>query len=404
MKERAEAVRPTVLVGFAEAASAPEVAWSLVDAGFNVVAFARKGRSAALRRSRHVVCHEIRSPEEDVSGALSDMRSLLADTGGDGMILFPLDDTAVWLCSRLELPPGWLLAGPSGDAAEVALNKSRQVEFAARTGFNVPLTSLVHTARDLYGAVGSYPVILKGAQCLVQRESRLHGCRTWICADREELERACGEWAERVPLLVQPFIEGVGEGVFGLATLDGVRAWSGHRRLRMMNPQGSGASACVSQHVPDDLKRAAEAFIEQTRWRGLFMIELLREPSGRVWFVELNGRPWGSMALARRQGLEYPAWQVRLALDGQSAAGREQTGGAGVVCRHVGRELLHTLFVFRGPKSKALRKWPSAWRALASVLSVRRGDRFYNWRTDDPAVFVSDCYYTVHDQLIKIRH
>ncbi len=134
------------------------------------------------------------------------------------------------------------------------------------------------------------------------------------------------------------------------------------------------------------------------------MIELLREPSGRVWFVELNGRPWGSMALARRQGLEYPAWQVLQALGDDSVAGAEQNGGDGVVCRHVGREILHTLFVFRGPKSKALRQWPSAWSALASVLAIKRGDRLYNWRRDDPAVFVSDCDYTLHDQLIKVRH
>ena len=398
MSESAGAGRPTVLVGFAEAASAPEVAWSLVDAGFKVVAFTRKGQSAALRRSRHVACHEVRAPEQDVAGALSDMRSLLDLTGGSTRILFPLDDTAVWLCSRLELPSGWLLAGPSADTAEVALDKWRQVESAARAGFNVPRTRLVQSARDLHEAVDGYPVILKG------RNAGLQGCRTWICGDREELDRACHEWAERVPLIVQPFIEGVGEGVFGLATPDGVRAWSGHRRLRMMNPQGSGASACVSQRVPDDLKTVVERFIEQTGWRGLFMIELLRQPSGRVWFVELNGRPWGSMALARRQGLEYPAWQVRLALDGQSTAGSEQSGDAGVVCRHVGREVLHMLFALRGPESKALRQWPSAWTALTSVMAVNLNDSLYNWRRDDPAVFVSDCYYTVHDQLIKIRH
>ena len=53
----------------------------------------------------------------------------------------------------------------------------------------------------------------------------------------------------------------------------------------------------------------------------MFMIELLRDRTGKVWFVELNGRPWGSMALSRRQGFEYPAWHVKLAIDPQSRAG-----------------------------------------------------------------------------------
>lgn len=403
MKNTTNIARPSVLVGFAEAASAPEVVWSLVDAGFDVAAFARKGRASALRCSRHVDCFEIRAPETDAAGALSDIASALAAVGGATAILFPLDDTAVWLCSQQEIPRGWRLVGPSGATAELALNKWLQVEAAARAGFNVPRTRLARTSRELHEAVEEYPVMLKGAECVVLQNGRLLGCRTWICGNREELERACTEWAERVPLLVQPFIEGVGEGIFGLATPDGVRAWSAHRRLRMMNPQGSGSSACVSEHVSEDVKSRAETLVEQTRWRGLFMIELLRDRSGRAWFVELNGRPWGSMALARRQGLEYPAWQVGLAIDSQSTAGNVRSGGAGLVCRHVGREFMHLLFVLRGPKSKALRQWPSIWKALGAVVGIRPGEALYNWRRDDPAVFISDCYYTVRDNLFKSR-
>jgi hypothetical protein len=171
----------------------------------------------------------------------------------------------------------------------------------------------------------------------------------------------------------------------------------------MMNPQGSGSSACVSQHVSGDLKAKSEALVQQTAWQGLFMIELLRDSSGRAWFVELNGRPWGSMALARRQGLEYPAWQVGLALDARSKAGLAESSEAGLVCRHIGREIMHLLFVARGPKSQAQRQWPSIWQAFGSVVGIRPGDTLYNWRRDDPAVFISDCYYTVHHNLFKGR-
>lgn len=398
---RTSIARPSVLVGFAEAASAPEVVWSLVDAGFTVAAFARRGRASALRRSRHVTCFEIGAPETDAPGALSDLASVCMAVGGETPILFPLDDTAVWLCSQQELPLGGRLVGPSGATAELALNKWVQIDAAARAGFNVPRTRLVRTARELHQAVDEYPVILKGAECVVLQNARLLGSGAWICGNRAELERACTEWAERVPLLVQPFIEGVGEGIFGLATPDGVRAWSGHRRLRMMNPHGSGSSACVSEHVSEELRTIAETFIKQSQWRGLFMIEILRDKGGRAWFVELNGRPWGSMALARRQGLEYPAWHVSLAIDSESTAGKVRGGVAGVVCRHIGRELMHLLFVLRGPRSTALRQWPSLWKALGAVVGIRPGDALYNWRRDDPAVFVSDCYYTVHDNLVK---
>ncbi len=399
--------RTTVLVGFAEAVSAPETVWSLVDGGYRVVAFARKGRASALRHSRHVVCHEICAPESDLQASLSDLRSLLSSLGpqeGDAeSILFPLDDKAVWLCSQIGPVSGWRLAGPENGCAELALKKNLQVELAREAGFNVPQTVLATSAKDLLDFVAkeSFPVILKSADCVPIYQGRITSCRNWICANRDELDRAIAEWGERVPLLCQTFISGVGEGVFGIVAPDGVRAWSGHRRIRMMNPEGSGSSACASQPVPEEIRSIARKFLTKAGWRGLFMIELLRDAAGNLWFVELNGRPWGSIALCRRQGLEYPAWQVELLLDEQSSAGLQVTSTAEIVCRSIGRELVHLLFVLRGPKSNVTREWPSFWKSLGQVFHFRRSDGLYNWRRDDAKVFFADCYYTVHDNVFK---
>src|SRR5262249_50389743 len=141
-------------------------------------------------------------------------------------------------------------------------------------------------------------------------QGHVHTCRKWICANAAELDQALGEWAERGPLLAQPFVVGAGGGVFGLATHEGGKAWGGDRRLRMMNPQGSGSSACISQLVSEDIRANVTRLIERTGWRGLFMVELLRDEQGQLWFVEFNGRPWGSISLSRRQGLDYPHWHV----------------------------------------------------------------------------------------------
>lgn len=172
----------------------------------------------------------------------------------------------------------------------------------------------------------------------------------------------------------------------------------------MMNPQGSGSSACVSQSVPADLLCQVKKLLRDSGWQGLFMIELLRDSSGKAWFVEVNGRPWGSMALSRRQGLEYPAWHVHLALDPASQEGISTSAAPGIVCRNVGREIMHLLFVLRGPKSRAQRNWPSFWNTLCEVLHVRRGDAFYNWRREDSKVFLADCFNTVHANVFKPRN
>jgi len=393
------------VIGFAEALAAPEVVWSLVDQGFQVLAFARRGKRTALHHSRHVKCFDITPPEEDLKAALSELHahmvSLHASFSEYRHVLFPLDDTAVWICSSVSLDPDWMLAGPCGDNVSLALDKYVQVQAAYDAGLRVPNTMLAITSQDILGTRQSFPLILKPAKGITPLENRLYRGRSWICGNREELEHAAVEWANRAPLVVQPFILGRGEGVFGIATSKGVRAWSSHRRIRMMNPHGSGSSACISQRVSEDLKPPIERLIERAGWHGLFMIEFLRDRSGTAWFMELNGRPWGSLALARRQGLEYPSWNVMLVTNAQSDIEMDRPGDEGLVCRHLGREFMYPLFVLRGPKSKALSNWPSFWKAARDVLLVRYGDTFYNWRRDDPKVMLSDFFYTIRDQVFK---
>lgn len=399
--------KTTVLVGFAEALASPEAVWSLVDKGFRVHAFARRGRQSALRHSRHVVCHDICPPELDLDAALLELNYLLGflrtETDGTRPVLFPMDDKAVWLSSVVQHDDQWVVAGPQGACADLALHKHLQAAAAQDAGFNVPKTLLVRTAKQLFqfSSKQPFPIILKPADCVPIYRQRFYSCPKWICADEEELERAVTQWAERVPLLVQPYIPGAGEGVFGLAAPDGIKVWSAHRRLRMMNPHGSGSSACVSAMVGEELRPKVEALITRAGWRGLFMVEILRDRFQTPWFIELNGRPWGSMALSRRQGLEYPAWHVQVATNQPSSLGLVPAPAGGIVCRNLGRELMHLLFVVRGARSKALSDWPPLWRSVREVIDIRRGDTFYNWRRDDPRVFLADCYYTLRDNLFK---
>lgn len=413
-------VRAVVFIGFAEAVSAPEVVWTLADAGFCVKAFARRGLRSSIRHSSHVTVFDVTPPEEDAAAAIRDveslMRSFISSTGQEVLILFPLDDAAVWLCSRvannLRFTKGnepdtaavkFAMAGPTGDQVVVALDKSVQIQAAHTAGFHVPATRVARTVEDVLKGGEPFPVILKPAEAVVYRDNRLRKVRNWICGNRFELESAVKNWAESTTLLVQPYIAGNGEGIFGFATSDGVEAWSAHRRLRMMNPHGSGSSACVSQNVPADVLQPATHFIQQTGWHGLFMIEILRDTQGTAWFMEFNGRPWGSLALARHQGLKYPLWNAQLSMDPSWKLDVNPSIQPDIICRNVGRELMYPLFVLRGPKSSALTQWPEFWRALLDVARLSRRHVFYNWRKDDCRVFISDSYYTLRKNLLKRR-
>ena len=73
-----------------------------------------------------------------------------------------------------------------------------------------------------------------------------------------------------------------------------------------------------------------------------------------------------------------------------------------MVCRHVGREFMHLLFVLKGREVKALNKWPSFWKTIWLMLSVFIEEMaFYNWRRDDPKVFFADCL--LHDSRQRVQ-
>lgn len=394
-------MKPLVIIGFSEALSAPEVAWSLLDAGFEVISFARRGRRAALRHSVDITVHDITPPEEDCAATVADLEKLLSGFGASNraVLCFPLDDASIWLCNELKSASGWRLIGPQGADISLALNKRVQVEAAQSAGLKVPATTIATTPDQVLARSGDLPLILRPADAILFRQGQLHKGRNWICATEAELRQTVSEWAGAMPLLVQPFVDGVGEGVFGFATESGILGWSAHRRLRMMNPHGSGSSACVSQPVPNAVQHGIEELIKQTGWRGLFMVELLCDRAGEHWFVEFNGRPWGSMALACDQGLAYPAWAATHVLHPNKPIAVPAPDSRPLTCRNVGREMMHFVFVLRGPKSKALSHWPSVWRTVLDLLRVTRRDSLYNWRRGDLRVFFWDVWYTLRSYL-----
>ena len=303
-----------VLIGFAEALAAIETAWSLQGAGFKVVAFRRAGSRPALRRVRGVEVHEVPRPEVDAAATVGAVRKL-CDALTPAALL-PLDDHALWVCSQLESPVP--LAGASGSAAECALDKSLQLDAAMRAGLPVPSTQVLDDLADATAI--QFPVMVKPARALYEVNGALERPTGIICANSQEFERAAAmPWPGSV--LVQPLIHGVGEGLFGHVGRRGVVGWSAHRRVRMVNPQGSASSACRSHPVDRDLVEPSERFLSIIGWRGMFMLEFLRDADGKPWFMELNGRAWGSMALARRRGFEYPAWTVQATLEPEFRAG-----------------------------------------------------------------------------------
>jgi hypothetical protein len=374
-----------ILIGFAEALAGIESAWCLAADGFEVHAFARRGCRPALACSRQVRIIEVSPPEYDAMICLAELAEYARKIGP--VAVLPLDDHAIWLCDHLTGPgerTPWIVAGPTGRLASLALDKREQLRLAGSAGLTVPPTSSPPIEPP-----GSGPWMVKPALAVELRDGRL-------CRPTGRVAAVPGQVAAATatiggPAIVQSLITGVGEGIFGLAVRGSATTLSAHRRIRMMNPKGSGSSACRSIPVAADVIGPAREFIEQSGWHGLFMVELLRDTAGTPWFMELNGRAWGSMALARYRGYRYPTWAVQAALDMQFTPA-EPIGSPEITARHLGREIVHLVTVVARGGAPRL-------ATVRDVLTVRRSDRWYNYQRGEAAVFLADTWATIRTQV-----
>ena len=373
-------------MGFAEAIPAPEALFSLHRAGHRVTLLHRAGVNRPLLALADGAV-AVPDPKADAAGAIATIRAAMADHD----LAYALDDDMLLLMTEGGAASAEVSVHATGARARAALDKRIQIEAARAAGLAVPETLVLEgPAPD--AALPPLPGIAKPARAAALEGGRLAPGGAHYLADAAAA-RALAADPGPAPLLFQPLIRGVGEGVFGFAHEGGITAWSGHRRLRMMNPHGSGSSACVSV-IPDEALRAAcGRMMRALGWHGPFMLEFLRAEDGTPWFMELNGRLWGSLALARRLGHDHPAWAVRQALE-PGFAPDAPPAQAGLVARSLAREALYPLFVARGPKSAFHREgWPGLAGAIRAAWAPGRRSGFYGYDPSAPGFFLRDALW-----------
>jgi hypothetical protein len=382
------------LVGFAEAVAAPEVCFSLKKANGRIVAFHRPKSGGKFARLNFVEYFPVAAPELDLEQAVRDVETVVRQVCPESIT--PCDDAALFVLSRLKGDKVRSLL-PTSAACAFAMDKHAQITLASESGFSVPCTRQVTSEADV-DEFSTRPAILKPRAALDLIGGRLDkGSSFVIQSDRlpSEARKAIG----RRQYLIQEYKNGVGEGFFGVARDGDIYAGFGHRRLRMMNPLGSGSSACVSRVPEANEVDAARALVKKLNWQGPFMVESLRDNAGRRWFMEFNGRFWGSLALARRCGLDMPRVAVDLQNGKPVAVAQEVCAG---FARHLGRDLINLLFVLRGP-SDGIRseQWPTRRSAVKEFFAPHGLGSFYNYDASQPLFFVKDALFTVSNAILR---
>lgn len=206
---------------------------------------------------------------------------------------------------REELETHTRFAAPDQTGFEATYFKHITVAIARRLAIPVPQTQVLRGPHELHQLrPQSFPLVLKPT-CGVRLGASKKNEVRMVRSESELVQRLPGMLA-RCPVLVQEFCPGHGVGLNVLANRGEVIAAFQHRRVH--EPLDGGASSYrVSVPLSIELLDAARRFCRELAWTGPAMLEFKQDPAtGSTILMEVNGRLWGSLALAVQAGVDFP--------------------------------------------------------------------------------------------------
>ncbi len=294
---------------------------SLSAAGWEVGVAASHGRptySRAVRRD-----HEVPPPEADPDAFVAALARLVAEHGYD--VVFGADDIEVLLVSARRDEIGCVV--PYGEHTDVvaAVDKLALVEAAQRVGLAAPRT-VAATAEALEMVDG--PVVVK---------ARLHWDPTAGGSARHLMARVCAgrEEAQQVARLMsaaggEPLLQEVVDGRLSALSVVVDRQGRLLGAVQQWSPRLSGrltSSRAVTVPVDPDLLAGVRRLLAELGWWGLANLQFMTAPGGAPRLIDLNGRFYGSLALAVGSGVALPDLWARAALgDDVTPAGPGRVG------------------------------------------------------------------------------
>ena len=370
-----------VLVTDASRGSALAFIRSLGARGWRVTA-ADTQRGSAGFRSRYTTARLVYpSPTAEPDAAVEAIRQTVVRTGVD-LVIPVTDELGLPLAAARDAFDGVaVLALPDPDAMGAVHDKIRTLDLAGRLGVPVPPSRRVAADGDVEAAARElgYPLVVKPSRSRELRaDGRIDAFAVSYAGDREELEQRLAAASQATSILLQRWLPGRGLGVELLMHEGRPLAAFQHERLREVPVTGGASSLRVSVPLDADLYGHAVRILEALRWTGLAMVEFRRGPDGTAHLMEINGRVWGSLPLAVRAGMDFPARLADLLMAGPPADPAVATDyRLGLRARNLRLDLAWIGAVLRGRRRYPYLPWPgrvAGVRAAIDLLDPRIAD------------------------------
>jgi protein-tyrosine-phosphatase/predicted ATP-grasp superfamily ATP-dependent carboligase len=210
--------------------------------------------------------------------------------------------------------------------------------------------------------------------------------RRFIAGNPDEAKTILKAFA-RTPtrIIAQEMIPGYGTGAFFLRFGGKTQMKFAHRRLHEV-PYTGGSSSFRESYYDDDLMRFGETILNAIDYEGVAMVEFRRTINGKLYFLEINGRLWGSLALALHAGMDFPRALLECYQNGAPTKAAP-TYRSGIKCRNIfSGEIAHLISVLRAKTITGISAPPSKLKSVAKflMLSLNPTIRHDWWWWSDP--------------------
>jgi predicted ATP-grasp superfamily ATP-dependent carboligase len=366
-----------ILITEGENRSVLAAARGLASAGYQVTATAPSHRAAAFLS--HAVAERITLPDPlpDPGAFMSGLERIVSTDRFD--MLMPGTDMSLLDVSRnrVRLAPHVQIGLPPHAVVERALDKRELIAAAARHGLTSPRTTLCASTSEAIEAAAAmgYPLMVKPPCSVIEGgSSRIRRSATVVSNDGE-MEAATRRLGV---VLVQERLDGHPVSFAGVFADGRLLAEAVSRYHRTWPPDAGSVCYSLTIDGGPELRRRVIGLLDDLGWEGVFELELLEDlHRADVWqAIDLNPRPYGSLAVAIEAGANIPAVWCDHVL-GQS--GPSVIAAPDVYYRWTDADVRYGLWHLRHGE-------PSA---AAPVLRLRRGVVHPYARASDPGPAVA---------------
>ena len=308
-------------------------------------------------------------PLEEFDAAL---RALIAQNGVD--LVIPLTDSALSrLLPRLEkLRAVVRVAAPHADALAAVLDKEATACVGNTLGLPLP------QAVPLSAAGATFPLVAKCRQHFV--EGRLPR----LIVDAATLREFTQDATQHEGMMLQEFVPGDDVGLAILVHGGRRVAAFQYRALKTWPAQGGICVLAQTEAVDLRLLDCAERLLRELAWEGIAQIDFRHDrATGRFALLEVNGRFWGTTAVAVAAGVDFPryVWELAHGVVPQPPAEYR----VGLHVRSFEGEVRRLIELTRRPASETgYVLWREVLRFVADMRPGVRG-MFWSWRDPWPA-------------------